>query len=256
MRMSAGRGRQLRFTAVGSPYLYSPDGRWYWNGASWIAVAQEASGGPGPGVRAPAPGALPHLPGLMQLARQRRSNQVQVRVVVVAMALAFGLYVASTLWQLVPLLALGVGGVVVTNGLAGLLGILQSRPHMRVLSEGVWIRSVWRPLPALRLVAGLLGAVAGLGCALALWWAGLAFLGAYFVVASLVNLFGAAAQPVPVVRLVDGTREPRRVRLLRCWIFVPWQAVRQVHSSQHFGLLSGITLDVDPAHWPQLLPTR
>jgi hypothetical protein len=236
---------------LSNSYPYSPDGRWYWDGAAWQPAA-----GAGP---ARAPGAMPHLGALLGVAARRRSSGLRIRLVMGALMGVFGIYIASTVWQLgAPLIAAPLAGVFVVNATAIVLGLLQSRPLVRIESDGVWMRRAWPWLAIARLAVGLLGLALAVLCAALLWLAGLGVVGIYLVVVSGLNVLAGAAQQVPIVRLSDGAPPavqangaPRSLPASLTtpydrWVHVPWPAVRQVYSHQRFGLLAGITLDVDP----------
>jgi hypothetical protein len=240
---------------MGNSYPHTPDGRWYWDGAAWQLVE------PGP---ARAPGAMPHLGAVLGVAAQRRSSGIRVKLVLGAVTGAFGIYVAGSVWQLgAPLLAVPLAGVFVVNAVGVVLALMQSRPLVRIESDGVWIRSAWPWLALLRLAIGLLGLALAAICAALVWLAGMGVLGLYLVLVSALNVLAGAAQPIPIVRLSNGPLQPRQANPLADaaarwwpanlraphdrWLHVPWQAVRQVYSHQRFGLLAGITLDVDPA---------
>ncbi|HZV51003.1 MAG TPA: hypothetical protein VFD49_14685 [Candidatus Dormibacteraeota bacterium] len=234
---------------MSSSPIISPDGRWRWDGSSWVPIEPAT-----PGVAAPE--ALPHLPDLLQVAARRRSGQVRPQVMLAALVIAFGLYLTISLWRDgVPLLAVPLGCVVLLNGVGVALGALQARPLVRIEPDGIWLRKGWTGLAALRVTAGLGGVVLAAGCALLLWWVGMGGLGLFLLLVSLLNAVARLAQPVPVVRVTGVSAQPVPWSqggpggASGRWVFIPWRAIRQVRSSRRFGLMAGITLEVDPTSW-------
>ncbi|HZU18356.1 MAG TPA: hypothetical protein VFD01_17360 [Candidatus Dormibacteraeota bacterium] len=237
----------------GSPII-SPDGRWRWDGGSWVPIEPTAP-------RVGAPEALPHVPDLLRAATRHRSQQVRPQVVLAALVIAFGLYLTASLWREgAPLLAVPLGCVVLLNGAGVVLGALQAQPLVRIEPDGVWLRKAWAGLWTLRLIAGLGGVVLAAGCALLLWWVGMGGLGLFLLLASLLNAITRLAQPVPAVRLATRPAQPVRwsqggpAGRSGRWVFIPWSAIRQVRSGRRFGLATGITLEVDPVAWREATP--